>query len=63
MALRFATNLFGENSMKNSIAAVSAVATLLFAGAANAGNMLGINYFRNCGTDHQRRFRAVLQLS
>ena len=31
--------------MKKSIAAVSAVATLLFAGAANAGNTLGINYF------------------
>jgi hypothetical protein len=31
--------------MKGSIAAVSAVATLLFAGAANAGNTLGINYF------------------
>jgi hypothetical protein len=31
--------------MKGSIAAVSAAATLLFAGAANAGSTLGINYF------------------
>ena len=31
--------------MKGSIAAVSAVATLLVAGAANAGDTLGINYF------------------
>jgi hypothetical protein len=38
-------SFLGRIRMKGSIAAVSAVATLLFAGAANAGNTLGINYF------------------